>query len=97
MALSDDKALEVLYDHYKDSFAQIQRYIQSRNRLLLYVFLGTAGMQLISGGNTQYLWPSTGNQIRWGFTSIDGQVCCDFPMDSHSLWHNSIFPDDSHN
>ena len=56
MALSDDKTLEVLYDHYKDSFAQIQRYNQSRNRLLLYVFLGIAGMQLINPAETHSIF-----------------------------------------
>lgn len=56
MALSDDKVLEILYDHYKDSFAQIQRYTQSRNHLLLYVFLGTVGMQLINPAETHSIF-----------------------------------------
>ena len=37
VTLSDDTKLQVLHDHYKDTFVHIRTYIGSRDRLLIFV------------------------------------------------------------
>ncbi len=44
-SVSEESKLQILNDHYKDSFAQLIIYKKSRDRLLIAVF-GTAGIQL---------------------------------------------------
>ncbi|MBC8230443.1 hypothetical protein H8E77_12925 [bacterium] len=39
MALSDDKKLEILNDHYKDTFSHIRNAIKTRDRLFFYLLL----------------------------------------------------------
>lgn len=39
MALSEDKKLEILNDHYKDTFSHILNYLKKRDRLFLYLLL----------------------------------------------------------
>jgi len=39
MALSEDKKLEILNDHYKDTFSHILNYLKQRDRLFLYLLL----------------------------------------------------------
>jgi len=39
-----EKRLEVLHDHYKDTFTHIQSYLKLRDRLLVYVLLVVAAM-----------------------------------------------------
>ncbi|KKT57430.1 MAG: hypothetical protein UW81_C0024G0001 [Candidatus Giovannonibacteria bacterium GW2011_GWC2_44_9] len=44
MSISDDKKLETLNDHYKDTFAQIRDYISLRDKLLIWILLVAAVM-----------------------------------------------------
>ena len=39
MALTDDKKLDVLHDHYKDSFTQIKEHLKLRDRLFILILL----------------------------------------------------------
>ena len=39
MALSDDKKLEILNDHYKDTFSHILNYLKRRDRLFFYLLV----------------------------------------------------------
>ena len=36
---TDDTKLEILHDHYKDSFAHVREYIAVRDRLLFYILI----------------------------------------------------------
>ena len=48
----DEKKLEVLNDHYKDTFSHLQGYLRRRNRLSLYLLLALAIMFLeVRNGN----------------------------------------------
>ena len=39
MAITDDKKLEVLHDHYKESFLYIRKREKQRDRLFVYVIV----------------------------------------------------------
>jgi hypothetical protein len=39
MAISKEKTLEVLYDHYKDSFSYVSKYLQQRERIFVVVLV----------------------------------------------------------
>lgn len=53
MSALGDNTINLLYDHYKQSFDQIQRYTTVRNRLFVYVLLGAAAMQLLNPAEAQ--------------------------------------------
>lgn len=39
MAISEEKKLEILYDHYKDSFSYLYGYLKQREKLFLFVLI----------------------------------------------------------
>jgi len=49
--LSKDTEIEVLNDHYKDSFTHLREYLKLRDRLFLYVLLVFVGMFLLINGS----------------------------------------------
>lgn len=51
MSISEEKQLEILYDHYKDSFTHIREYSQLRNRLFLLVALLLTVLQVSTPDN----------------------------------------------
>jgi len=39
MSISEEKALDILYDHYKDSFSYVSKYLQQRERIFAIVLI----------------------------------------------------------
>ena len=37
MNIAEEKKLEILYDHYKDTFSYIREYLKQRERLFVFV------------------------------------------------------------
>jgi len=53
MPASCDTTVSTLYDHYKESFQQVRRYTDTRNRLFVYLLLGVTAMQLLNPEEAQ--------------------------------------------
>jgi hypothetical protein len=52
-AISPEKRLEILYDHYKESFAHIRTYAKQRDRLTLYLFIVAVLMGVHTGSSQE--------------------------------------------